>query len=254
MSDKSKIDNAERKTLMDTLKKTIPWAKKGWFLLLLLLSSIYVFVYRYRIWQLDELNAAHIVFFLWLILLLSPLFSELEMFGIKLKREVEKVKTEVKDGMSELKLSIKELAISNAASASVYVNNSTVTPIDILRKMFPDLITPTAEVSVDDQLNVPEQSVFLFKIRLTLEKSIYELAEKIDYVGGRNIYKVLKHLIYRELLNGRTVDLITEIIKIANRGVHGETVSNEYIDFIKDVFPQVQAKLDEANSRFTYYT
>ena len=60
--------------------------KKWWYLVLLILSTIYVWNYRYEIFQLSDLNVAVVIFLLWLVLLIMPLFSEVEFFGIKFKK------------------------------------------------------------------------------------------------------------------------------------------------------------------------
>ena len=53
---------------------------RKWYSLLLLLSSLYVWKYRFEINQLKELNAKNIIFILWIFLLAFPLFSEMEIF------------------------------------------------------------------------------------------------------------------------------------------------------------------------------
>ena len=43
----------------------------------------------------ENITIFHVIFILWIILLICPLFSEMELFGVKLKREVEKVKEDI---------------------------------------------------------------------------------------------------------------------------------------------------------------
>jgi len=42
-----------------------------------------------------------------------PLFSEMELFGIKLKREVEQEKAEIKENIHEMKLQLTKLKLKN---------------------------------------------------------------------------------------------------------------------------------------------
>lgn len=70
--------------------------KRGWHIFLLIISSAYVYIYRYDIYQMTELNAQNLIFILWLILLGLPLFSEIEIGSIKLKKEIEQTRTELK--------------------------------------------------------------------------------------------------------------------------------------------------------------
>lgn len=63
---------------------------KCWYIILLVLSSTYVWCYRFDIYELKELNARNLIFILWLILLLLPLFSEMKLLGVKIKKRSSK--------------------------------------------------------------------------------------------------------------------------------------------------------------------
>lgn len=67
-----------------------------------MLNSTQVWCYRFDIYELKELNARNLIFILWLILLLLPLFSEMEFLGVKIKKEVQKETEEVKGLLQNL--------------------------------------------------------------------------------------------------------------------------------------------------------
>ncbi|TWH60198.1 hypothetical protein DesLBE_4618 [Desulfitobacterium sp. LBE] len=245
--------------------------RKWWYLVLLILSTSYVFYYRNNIYQLKELNATNLIFILWLILLLLPLFSEMEFFGIKFKKEVENAKAEVKESLNDLRMQIMDIRISNSNANTINFGNGLLPTEQKLKELIEEFITnsnatndnlseegssQTVELSPDTfskfKFDVPQESIYLFKVRLMLEKTLTDLCEKTDYNGRKSMYEMMKHLSRCEILNGKTVDLISQIIKIANRGVHGELISKEYIDFISQVIPELQKQLDEANSRLHY--
>lgn len=95
-------------------KDILKWLKKhAWYIALLVASSIYVIHYRFEIHQLKEINAQNLIFILWLILLLFPLFSEMEFLGVKLKREIVKSNNEIKDAVHDLQLQIMQIANAN---------------------------------------------------------------------------------------------------------------------------------------------
>ena len=101
--------------IIDRVKILLAFLKrKFWYIMLLFFSSVYVWNYRDEIHQLKEFNAQNLIFLLWLLLLLLPLFSEMEIFGVKLKKEVEKSKREIKDSISELKSQIIDMKINNS--------------------------------------------------------------------------------------------------------------------------------------------
>ncbi len=111
----------KKKTVLDKLWK---WFRnKIWYIFLLGISTVYVFYYRYEIYELKELNARSLIFIIWLILLLFPLFSEMELLGVKIKREVEKANKEVKDDIKELEAQFMELKLSNNIANNIQIGN-----------------------------------------------------------------------------------------------------------------------------------
>ena len=97
---------------------------RKWYSLLLLLSSLYVWKYRFEINQLKELNAKNIIFILWIFLLAFPLFSEMEIFGIKVKKEVEKATEEVKESLKNIQTQIIQLQMNNSVSNKISIENT----------------------------------------------------------------------------------------------------------------------------------
>ncbi|WP_303869325.1 hypothetical protein [Acetobacterium wieringae] len=232
--------------------------RKWWYLVLLLTSSLYVFFNRNdeNIFQLKEFNAMNLIFVLWLILLLFPLFSEMEFLGIKLKKEVEEAKKEIKDGLTDLRLQLMDFKINNSSVQNVNIGN--VLPSEQVLNDLKEEMQKNNENEIEQQdddilsleeLGVSEQSIILFSVRLSIENSLAELCDKTDYNRGRRtITAMLRHLVQAELIPGRIYEPVIEIINICNRGVHGEIVSEKYIDFIREVLPKVQYEIEKANS------
>lgn len=246
---------------------------KWWYLILLILSTIYVLHNKSDIYQLKEFNAMNLIFILWLILLILPLFSEIEFFGIKLKKEVEKAKAEVKENLNELRMQIMDLKISNSNANTINIGNDFLPPEQKIIEMAKKFVSNSnkidnniqrkkvkykADMSKGDtassaiDLEIAEGTMYLFKVRLMLEKYLTDLCDKTNYVGNKSFTQMLRHLEQFDILKSNTIDLINQIIKIANRGVHGEIVSNEYIDFIKQVLPELQKQLYEVNNQLCY--
>ena len=104
--------------------------KRWWYIILIIASSAYVFYYRNEIYQLTNFTAQNLIFILWLVLLIFPLFSEVEIGNVKLKKEIEQTRSEIKASTSELRLQIMELRISN--SNTVVVNQPLATKSELL--------------------------------------------------------------------------------------------------------------------------
>ena len=229
--------------------------RKCWYLILLGASTIYVILQRNTIGPLSVLTVENLVFYMWLLLLLFPLFSEMEFMGIKLKKEVQKATKEVKDSINDLKMQIMDLTISNS-SANYMVNSFGIAPskeevMDIVKntRKPPEANTPTANDS--DEI-VTDETVYLFKVRLTLENALRAYCGHLNCNEHSTATQLLNIAISNGFLDRKNADYIKQIITICNRGIHGEIVSNEYIDFIKSVLPQVLAEIDSVTSRMGY--
>jgi len=235
---------------------------------LLILSTIYVLYYKEDIYQLQELNSVNLIFILWLLLLFLPLFSEMEFLGVKLKKEVNKVKIEVKEGFNNLRMEIMDMRISNCNANTVNFGDNFLATKEKLNEWSEDFATnpndtddnlkAKADIAVDAKgesnidFEVTEESIYLFKVRLMLQRMLTDLCEKTEYSGRKIAPEMIKHLARYEVLNSKTMNLLSQTMRISNRGVHGEIVSKEYIEFIKKVLPEIQKQLKEADTRLRY--
>lgn len=229
--------------------------KKWWYVVLLFISSFYIYYYRNEIEDLSKFNAMNLIFILWLILLIYPLFSEIEIGSVKLKKEIEEVKETTKEAFRELRLQIMDMKISNSNSnANTFVLNSTLPSEQELKEIRnnikPAKVTDDGGRSLEEEIDISEQNVYLFKVRLAIEKRVNTLCDKMNYDGGRTLMSSVRYLLKHEAINASMADGIEQIIHIANRGVHGEIVSSKYIDFVKEVAPGVLRELDEIENNY----
>lgn len=234
------------------------WAvikRKWWYLVLLICSSVYVWHYRLDLYELSPLNSQNLIFVLWIILLVSPLFSEIELLGVKLlKKELEKTTKEVKSDINDLKLQLLDFKVTNSVAQTFYMGNPLLPQSELAElSIEAEKVSQNSEflrrsdINVDD--NVTEDSVYLFKVRVGIENKLAELCSKTGYDGRRAVMQMVQHVYRCELIEKVTLDLIMQIIQIANRGVHGEIVSREYVDFVKKNYSHVQSQLSDALDR-----
>ena len=76
----------------EKVKSGLYWMRKVWYVLLLVLSSVYVgcnFCQLVTQSYITQLNGNSLIFILWLILLVLPLFNSIEGYGFKLSKERE---------------------------------------------------------------------------------------------------------------------------------------------------------------------
>jgi hypothetical protein len=108
-------------------------AKTIWWLILIITGGTYL-VLRYETLYDPQPNYSDlIVILVWIGLLISPIFSEMDLFGFQLKREIQETKHELMSKVLELKTEIQ-----NSQSL-----NATVSP----SFYFPAWPQPTAEKS-----------------------------------------------------------------------------------------------------------
>lgn len=230
------------------MKKLLQVIKKHcWYLFLLIISTIYVFKYRCDIFQMTELNAQNLIFILWLVLLGLPLFSEVEIGSVKLKKEMEQTRAEVKESIGELKYQMLDLKIANSNSNMLVLNNPPLASKDELTQMQRHVETDKTIHSKNDlDFKTCEDNIYLFQVRLSLEKQLSALCNMFQYGERRTMYSMVQFLIQHEVIDRKTADLIREVINIANRGVHGEIIDSDYLQFVKKTYPMIKYTLDKA--------
>lgn len=229
--------------------------KKYWYIVLLIISSIYVWCYRFDIYELKELNTTNLIFILWLILLLCPLFSEMEFLGVKIKKEVQKETEEVKGLLQNLQMQVNQLQMTNTVANNIQLNNSVLPSEQKLEELLQEvkkMQTPYSGSDAEEKNSISkeeESNVYLFRVRLSIESSLREICEKFEYTDRFPVTGMINYLYHREVFDRTTRELLLEVIKIANRGVHGEIVSAEYLDFVRKIYPRIMRQLQDASSR-----
>lgn len=127
-----------------------------WLILLVILTGLCI----WRLYISVFITFDIYLFILWFIIVLFPIISEVSIFGISLKKEIESVKSEVKSGFAEIKNSIQN-------HQSQVINFNPPTPAsknDIRKKLNED---------VSDEVSIPNDIIKkeITDIPLALEKS-----------------------------------------------------------------------------------
>jgi hypothetical protein len=198
-----------------------------------------------------------IVFLVWIGLCLAPVFKDINIFGLKLKTELEDLKKDLNYQLSILKTEIKSsIEVSAANSNQIYVNTNQQPPKD---SEIPDLsahikealsklgITPESTWSADQVIESIE--VEMFKIRLQFEKLVrryawFKVSDNRRYSLGR----MLQELKYSEAIPKDILIGVQEIVSICNYAVHGDELTKAQIEFVRESAPGLLKAL-EANLR-----
>lgn len=194
----------------------------------------------------EKLTPYTLIFILWIFLLIVPLFSEVELLGVKIKKEVENATKEVKSDIKNIQDQIMSLNLNSSITNNLQINPQLPNDrkIQYLEKeMKKDTFNIEKKINFD---NLSDEIIFLFKVRFEIQTLLNEIFEKVGFNEKIPIIKKIQILKKNETIDKTTADSILEICKIANRGIHGEIIDKKYIEFIKETYPIIQNKLKNA--------
>ena len=230
--------------------------EKLWYIFLLAISTIYLAINRFAIEKLDDASMLSTVFIIWVILLALPLFSELEFLGVKVKKEVkkavEKSNEEVKASLDNLQQIVSQIQISNSVAPQFTINGGSLPSEERVDNLIKEIHllneqNTNKQTEKQDKVNIPAQNLELFKMRYGIETKLNDAMGFIGYNGKNHISLVQSayYLSRQGVLDPKCIDLLIQVVRIANRGVHGEIVDQKYFDFASEAYPKIIDALDD---------
>ena len=230
--------------------------EKLWYIFLLAISTIYLAINRFAIEKLDDASMLSTVFIIWVILLALPLFSELEFLGVKVKKEVkkavEKSNEEVKASLNNLQQLVSQIQISNSVAPQFTITGGSLPSEERMDNLIKEIHllneqNTNKQTEKQDKVNIPAQNLELFKIRYGIEARLNDAMDLIGYNGKNHISLVQSayYLSRQGVLDPKCIDLLIQVVRIANRGVHGEIVDQKYLDFASEAYPKIIDALDD---------
>ena len=260
-----------RKTSMEYIRKilrdrVIPFFKNKikhiWYFILVVASTVYLFCNHFAIDKINDASLISTVFIVWAILLVLPLFTELEFFGVKVKKEVEeaveKSNKEVKDSLNNLQQLVMQIQVSNNATNQLTINGNPLPSESRIEELTNAIQTLTAQKNNEKTNEVPreegtasEQNVELFKIRYDIEMALRECIELLRFEPQTRMTTIsmARILNQRGLLDSTTTDTLIEIVRMANRAVHGEMLNRKYVGFVRKTYPGILDELQKCKNR-----
>ena len=230
--------------------------EKAWYIVLLTISTVYLVSNRFAIEKLDDASLISTVFIIWVILLVLPLFSELEFLGVKVKKEVkkavEKSNEEVKASLDNLQQIVSQIQVSNSVAPQFTINSGSLPTEEKIDELTEELHlfneqNKNKQAEQQDKVTIPVQNLELFKMRYGIEVRLKEALELIGY-NSKNRASLMQGTYYlnqQGVLDPTSTDLVIQMLRIANRGVHGEIIGQKYMDFASEAYPQIIDALDD---------
>ena len=230
--------------------------EKLWYIFLLTISTAYLVSNKFAIEKLDDASMLSAVFIIWVILLALPLFSELEFLGVKVKKEVkkavEKSNEEVKASLNNLQQLVSQIQISNSVAPQFTINGGSLPSEERMDNLIKEIHllneqNTNKKTEKQNKVNIPAQNLELFKMRYGIEEKLNDAMDLIGYNGKNHISLVQSayYLSQQGVLDPKCIDLLIQVVRIANRGVHGEIVDQKYLDFASEAYPKIIDALDD---------
>jgi hypothetical protein len=226
-------------------------------------------------------NATDIlIFVIWIALLVAPLFQEVTFFGVKLKREIDDLRTEFRNQIFNLRSDIQNtIKMSTEISPQIQILTpppdsklpsieQRIKPIlqQVLKEQGIEKLVPTPEKQL-----APDNAQYLFSVRYAIENELrriwrHEKAEeaKRPTWGRKPIWgatslwpkkfaefeerKLSFNQIARDLadlgiISQELISIIRVVFNICSAAIHGWDISNAQVDFVRDVSPDLITSL-----------
>ena len=162
--------------------------------------------------------------------------------GIKIKKVVDKETSEIKKDVDGLRQQIAIAQNSNAIANSINLSYGIV-PSRQEKKKKKNQTNDNLIEEQDWYKSIEENSALLFKIRYAIESSLRKICREMEIDNRQPTYRVVKELKRKGIIDYDTMDSIMKVTGIANRGIHGEIVSSEYMEYVKEAVPRIFDRL-----------
>ena len=222
------------------------WFKIIWWIISILITGFLLYSQSDIIKSGKSTNIDIFIFLIFTILLLLPLFSEFDFFGIKLKKDIDELKKSIDIKFSEIRNEIQ-----NSQSVTTTITGFGPPPSDDKLKEMEEKInqiikentknksvtppTQTTTSPLHSRIYVPENNIMMFKVRFNIENEIRRIwktrfSEKDERF--KPIIKLMQDLINYDIIDKDLYNLLRETLSICNIGMHEDKLTEEQVNFL----------------------
>jgi|WetSurMetagenome_2_1015567.scaffolds.fasta_scaffold373051_1 hypothetical protein len=228
------------------------WFKIAWWCVLLIITGTILFKRLNAIWIGESEPFDIIILLIFIALLLIPIFSEISLFGLKLKKDIEDFRKETSEKFGEIKTEIKNTQSQTLnATFHGYGPPPSDNKLQELDNKMGKIIQPNLYEgdpfanNVED--DVPNEKIDMFKIRYNIEKQLkriwYSRFGKASSFGLKIQYQpiqgILQDLLEYELIDIDFYAIVKDILAICNNAVHGNELTEKQNSFVIRNYRQV---------------
>lgn len=211
------------------------WFKISWWILLLLISGFILYKRSDAIFNGNAISIDVVIFLVFIALMLVPVFSEIDLLGIKLKQEIEDLKEYINIKVGDIK---NELHSNHVQSIHIQGlgTPSPESKLPDIESKIKESITPELNNSNITFDNVPDDNILMFKVRYGIETQLRRIWE--NHYQEQNkptpMMEIIHDLMNVKLLNRDIYNPLREILAICNYAIHGKEVSENQVVFVRN--------------------
>jgi len=228
------------------------WAKRIWWLVLVILMAIFI-VRRHDALLGGTATMVDVVIFLvWISLLLAPLFREVNIFGVNLKKEIDSLRTETKGQILDLRSDIQNsISLQTEINQQINIGPWQLPPdgkLSSIKDTVAAQLPARPQTVSKEPIQIPEFVQYALSTRYMLEEEFRRILSKLEVgvstsIPLRGPHSMLLFLRREELITREVYDAIVTVLSICNTVIHGGDFSKEQSQFVKDVAPSLIEKL-----------
>lgn len=221
------------------------WFKIVWWILLLGLTGS-ILIKRFEAISTGQSVPADIfIFLIFIALMLVPIFSEIEFFGIKLKKEIEELKSDINIKLGHIKTEIQSNQTLNQ-TINAFGTPPPDNKLPELQEEIEKIVNAklnergvTTEDKIAGRIDVPEDNLLMFQVRYNIEKQVRFIWEK--RFKGNNldsntrvqpVSQIISDLNRFNIIDWEFYDILKEILSICNYAIHGEKITERQVAFV----------------------
>lgn len=226
----------------------------------MIILIIISFIYLYNRWINISSGESTIldttIGIIFIVLILSPLFSEINFLGFSFKTDLKELKNDLRHEILNLRSEITNTVSFNPSIDLSNLGSSLITKDELKEIIESSKDEPKNELeNTLDSLGFSDQTMEMFKIRYALELKLMEVASKIRqyYPDIRERFqppsRVIWYLQEDKIINENMAEALRHVYTMSSRAIHGEKLDQESIDYLKDLAPVMIYQLDEILSK-----
>ncbi|SEB70693.1 hypothetical protein [Terriglobus roseus] len=227
------------------------WAKVSYWMMLVILVGSVLLRRLDLIVAGDSTPFDSVIFVIWIALLLAPIFSEVKIWGVELKQEVKEVKKELSREIESVRAMVTNQVVvtSNFGTLAPPAESEMPRIKEEVERAIPQKLNDKSYRENEHNRAIPLDAIFLFSVRYQLEEQVRRIGiHTVDEPHHMPFLRLISLLKRHGAISESLALAIIDVYRICSPAIHGDTVSQSQVAFVRDVAPRLIVKLSEIQS------